>query len=144
MEKLVITFGLIILLSGCLGGSPPDYGKMNVTDVTAARARELIGENEDNGDFIILDVRAPGEYAQGHIEGAVNVDYDSRSFKDELTQLGKDETYLVYYRTGRRSSGALKVMGELGFKNVYHMNKGITDWTGQDYSLANQTCITCV
>ena len=46
------------------------------------------------------------------------VDYLSPAFRDEMAKLDREKTYLVYCRTGNRTKGALKVMRELGFKNV--------------------------
>jgi len=91
-------------------------------------AQALIRENAGNKDFVVLDVRTPGEFAKGHIEGAVLVDYRSPAFREEIAGQDRAKTYLVYCRTGNRSVGAMNVMKELGFRNYYHLEGGIKRW----------------
>ena len=88
----------------------------------------LIRENAGKKDFVVLDVRTPGEFAKGHIEGAVLVDYLSPAFREEMAGRDRAKTYLVYCRTGNRSVGAMKIMRELGFRNYYHLEGGIKRW----------------
>jgi rhodanese-related sulfurtransferase len=91
-------------------------------------ALALIEKNKGNADFVILDVRMADEFADGHVEGAVNVDYNAGDFRYNLTQLDKKKTYLVYCRTGRRSGAAVKVMTEMGFTNIYRMSGDMVKW----------------
>lgn len=99
--------------------------------VTTQEAYNLIQDNKDNPDFVILDVRTPREFAGGHIEGAVNLDYNAPTFKDDLNGLDKTKMYLIYCRTGRRSKGAFDMMKALEFQEVYHMLGGIVGWTSE-------------
>jgi len=91
----------------------------------------LIQNNRDNPDFIIIDVRTPQEFAQEHIEGAINLDYYSADFREQLNELDKNKTYLVYCRTGRRSKAAVDLMKELGFGQIYNISDGIIDWKAE-------------
>ena len=102
-----------------------------IKDVTPQEAYSLIQENKTNPNFIILDVRTPREFAGGHIEGAINLDYNSSGFKDDLNGLDKTKMYLVYCRTARRSRGALDMMRALEFREVYHLLGGIVRWTSE-------------
>jgi len=97
-------------------------------NLSPAQARELIGKQAGNPDFVLLDVRTPGEFQSERIGGAVMIDYNSRNFRAELAGLDREKTYLVYCRTGNRSTGALKGMREEGFRNVYHLDGGIVKW----------------
>jgi rhodanese-related sulfurtransferase len=97
-------------------------------NVGPGEAQALIRGNAGNRDFVVLDVRTPGEFAEGHIEGAVLVDYLSPGFRQEMAGLDKTKTYLVYCRTGNRSTSALGIMRELGFRSYYHLEGGITRW----------------
>jgi len=99
-----------------------------IEDIVAKEASELIQENKDNPLFVILDVRTPEEFSEGHIESATNVDYNSETFREKLDQLDKDKTYLMHCRSGARSSKALPIMAELGFLKIYHMTDGIDGW----------------
>ena len=99
-----------------------------IKDVTPQDAYSLIQKNKANPNFVILDVRTPKEFAGGHIEGAINLNYKAPTFKDDLNVLDKTEVYLIYCRTSRRSRGALGMMRELGFLEVYHLIGGIVRW----------------
>ncbi|MEM7702653.1 MAG: rhodanese-like domain-containing protein [Pseudomonadota bacterium] len=79
-------------------------------------------------DLIVLDVRTPEEFAQGHIEGAVNLNARSESFIEDLAKLDKDSAYLVHCRSGRRSAKAVAAMQEAEFKDVAHLDAGMLGW----------------
>jgi rhodanese-related sulfurtransferase len=91
-------------------------------------AHDLIAKNRNVPDFVILDVRTPGEFGDGHIEDAINIDFNSGGFKTELQGLERKKTYFVYCRTGRRSTEAVKIMKELGFYNIVRMKGDIAKW----------------
>lgn len=77
----------------------------------------------------LLDVRTPKEYAEGHIEGALNIDVQSDDFKKEAEkELSKDSVVYVYCRSGRRSLDAAEILTELGYK-VVNLSGGIIEWT---------------
>jgi phage shock protein E len=78
--------------------------------------------------IVLLDVRTPAEFAQGHLQGAINIDFQSGYFAEEIAKLDKDATYAVYCRSGNRSGQAVKVMSDLGFTNLYDMDGGVIDW----------------
>ena len=108
-----------------------NFEKMTYTiyeDVTTQEAYSLISDNKGKDNFIILDVRTPQEYSSGHLENAINIDYNSPTFQDSLATLAREKTYLLYCRTGGRSSRAFEMMKELDFKEVYHMVDGIVGW----------------
>ncbi len=107
-------------------GTP--YDTLQVQDVTSQEALDLIKENHGNPDFIILDVRTSSEFHDGHIEGALNIDVNLPSFSEELEQLDKNATYLIYCRSGNRSRTALRIMDDLAFTRAYHLTNGITEW----------------
>jgi rhodanese-related sulfurtransferase len=97
-------------------------------DITPEEAFTLIQANQQNPDFVIIDVRTPEEFAQGHIENAINIDYYSDAFSDDIEDLDKDPTYLIYCHSGARSSNALSFMESLYFSEVYNISGGITAW----------------
>ena len=113
-----------ILTVGCAAEAPAQI----IEDVTAQEANTLIQDNLDNPDFVIVDVRTPEEYDEEHVEKAINIDFRSENFRDEIDKLKKDKTYLIYCRSGRRSADALNIMKELDFTRIYHMNGGILEW----------------
>jgi rhodanese-related sulfurtransferase len=82
------------------------------------------------GDVVVLDVRTADEYADGHIEGAKNIDFlDDAKFKTEAAKLDKSKTYLVHCQAGGRSSKSLKTLQELGITNLIHLDDGFGGWS---------------
>jgi rhodanese-related sulfurtransferase len=108
------------------------FGKKNASnneiDLDPNSAWEIVQDNQDNSNFVILDVRTPGEYEESHIEGSVLINYQSPDFKDEIQKLDKDKTYLVYCRSGMRGAACIDVMMEAGFKKIYNIDGGIMGW----------------
>lgn len=81
----------------------------------------------------LLDVRTPQEYAEGHIDGALNINIQSDDFRRLVEkELSKDSTILVYCRSGRRSMEAAEILTELGYK-VVNLKGGIIGW--KEYGL---------
>lgn len=66
----------------------------------------------------LIDVRTPAEFASGHLEGASNIDVQSPNFTAQVSQLPKDAPYVVYCRSGNRSTDAIDSMEDLGFTNL--------------------------
>jgi rhodanese-related sulfurtransferase len=123
---------VVVLFGGCVQNAADTSGMETqtqiISNITSKEAVTFIENNRDNPDFIILDVRTPKEFAEGYIEGAINLDYYSATFRAELNKLDKNKTYLVYCRSGRRSEGSLDLMRQLGFGRAYNMLGGIINW----------------
>ena len=107
--------------------------------VTPQEAFTLIKKNKNNLNFVILDVRTPEEFVEGHIENVINIDYymDERtnytkSFRDEISKLDRDKTYLVYCLADIRSSVTMDMMRHLDFQEVYDMSGGIVQWKAEE------------
>lgn len=66
----------------------------------------------------VIDVRTASEYAEGHLEGAINIDVQSASFATDVSQLDPSGTYVVYCRSGNRSKTAIDTMTGLGFSSL--------------------------
>ncbi len=104
-------------------------GKQIVVDLLEPRdAFEYIKKNKGNNNFVILDIRTPEEFASGHIEGAVNINFRSDNFSEEINKLDKNKTYFVYCRTGNRSYEAVKIMAGLNFLSILRLSDDITGW----------------
>lgn len=76
----------------------------------------------------MLDVRTAGEYAEGHIAGAKNIDVQKAGFRNmAAAQLPKDRTVWVYCRSGRRSLTAARILKKEGYE-VVNLKGGIMEW----------------
>ena len=126
---IAVLVAAVSALSGCtLEGQLTPSDTLQVLDVTSQEAFDLIQKNHGNPGFIILDVRTSSEFQERHIDGALNIDVNLPSFSEELEQLDRNGTYLVYCRSGNRSRTALAIMEDLGFTRIYHLTNGITEW----------------
>lgn len=122
----------VLLTSGCIqteNNTAQSETKIQIIkNITLEEAYILIQENKDNPNFVILDVRTPEEFLGEYIENAVNLDYYSDTFRNDLDKLDKNRTYLIYCKSGRRSENALNIMKEQDFREVYNMLGGIIEW----------------
>lgn len=95
------------------------------TDIDVATAKQMIA---DDPSIVILDVRTPRETASGTLPNAIQLDYQASNFENEIAKLDKSKTYLVYCKSGGRSSSACNKMTAAGFSNVINMKGGYSSW----------------
>ncbi len=73
-------------------------------------------EAMDPADYaMVIDVRTPEEWNQGHLEGAVRIGIADADFMDQLAALDKSEDYYIYCRSGNRAGQAIDIMRDMGF-----------------------------
>ena len=82
--------------------------------------------------YLLVDVRTVKEFSDRHIKGAINIDYLAENFSIEIQELELESPVLLYCRSGNRSSKAMKIMNELGFKEVYNLEGGIKGWISEN------------
>jgi len=126
MKKVMALLASVLLLAGCSSSS-------SAIDLSVSEFSSKVTE----AGIITLDVRTPGEFNEGHIEGAQLIDFQSGNFENEIASLDKSKTYAVYCRSGSRSGQAVKVMSDAGFTSVYNLNGGVIDWAGAGLPLVN-------
>ena len=97
----------------------------NFVNISATETKSAL---ETNGKIVLLDVRTPKEIAEGKIQNALEIDYKEEDFKSNLSKLNKDDAYIVYCRSGRRSAETSQMMTEMGFKDVKNLEGGILAW----------------
>ncbi|WP_461097407.1 rhodanese-like domain-containing protein [Spirosoma luteolum] len=91
-------------------------------------ARQAAAWLKANPKAVVLDVRTPEEFRQGHLPNAVNVNYQATDFEQQLARLDKTRPYLVHCAVGGRSTRSLPVLEKLGFSRVYHLDGGLQRW----------------
>ena len=106
------------LLGACIG--------LSYKRISQNKAMKIM---EEETGYLIVDVRRPDEFAEGHIEGAINV--PNEEIVDEMPEKlpDKDQLLLVYCRTGRRSKEAAEKLAKIGYTNIYEIG-GINTWPG--------------
>ncbi|MDX5420309.1 MAG: rhodanese-like domain-containing protein [Hymenobacteraceae bacterium] len=113
---------IALVLLFAFAGCQQDEGNKNV-NLTATEVKQLIKSGQD---IVVLDVRTPYEFKEGHLEGAINIDYTSPDFEQEIAKLDTAATYLLYCKSGNRSSRATAVMKEKNFQNLYNATVGFS------------------
>jgi rhodanese-related sulfurtransferase len=126
MKKVIAILASVLLLAGCSTSS-------TAVDLSVSEFSSKVAE----AGVITLDVRTPGEFNEGHIEGAILVDFQSGNFENEIASLDKNQTYAVYCRSGNRSGQAVKVMSDAGFTKLYNLDGGVIDWANSGLPLVN-------
>ncbi len=76
----------------------------------------------------LVDVRTPEEYAEGHIEGAININFNDDNFVDLIAKVDKSKPVAVYCGRGGRSGRCSAYMKKAGFTKIYDLDGGITEW----------------
>ena len=127
-----LVFIWFVLVVAALGD---DQDSTRVIAVSAKEAADLINEHNGDDKFAILDIRTPGEFQSGHLAKSIPIDFYSPTFADKLNLLDKTKTYLVYCRTGNRSTKSLQLFKKLKFQKVYHMTSGISDWKSKGFAV---------
>lgn len=110
MKKIIIILSISFLFLAC---SNKGYKNLNIE-----KAIKLVNSSTN---LIILDVRTREEYLAGNIPNSINIDVLSQDFKSKIDMLDKNKEYLVYCRSGNRSTIASSIMSTNGFINIYNL-----------------------
>lgn len=86
---------------------------------------DFIEKYRSTPNAILVDVRTPSEFSSGHIDAAINIDFENQTFLSEIKKLDVNKTYFVYCRSSNRSGQAISVMKANGIKNIYELQGGI-------------------
>lgn len=119
MKKIFFTLIAMFLINNVM------TAQTVVTNLPTERFKAVI---ESDKDGIIVDLRTPDEISKGYIKNAVFIDYLSKDFEKEIAKLDKSKTYYIYCAAGGRSADAATHMEKVGFKRVYNLEKGFSDW----------------
>jgi len=96
-------------------------------EVSLLSAEQFDAASSQEG-VVLLDVRTAEEFAEGHIEGATNIDFYSPTFGNDILALDAGQEYAVYCRSGNRSATTTAFMSENGFDSIYELQGGIVAW----------------
>lgn len=128
-----ITTLLILLCSACVCMAAADMA--GVQTISPSHFKALLDRHQGDPDVVLLDVRTPKEFEDGHIQGALLLDYHSSDYVERLKALDREKTYLIYCRSGNRSGKSLAIFEKLGFRRAYHMDAGVIGWSRENYPL---------
>lgn len=123
----LIVFTCSIFLGIVLSCSTPPK---EVQAVTAQEVYDAVHKNNQSG-LQLVDVRTPDEYGVSHLKDAQNICVTEANFKEKVQKLDKSKPVYVYCKKGGRSAKAAKILIEMGFKEVYDLQGGITAWESE-------------
>ena len=123
--KILLPFILSIALMSC--SSTHNVSGNGYRQISMDEAVKMM---KDEKNYIILDVRRPDEYAEGHIPGAINLPNEEIGTAEIPELPDKAQLILVYCRSGRRSKEAAEKLVKLGYTNIVEFG-GILDWKGE-------------
>ena len=110
MKKFLALFALVLAATFALTACAPTSEPITVDSNT-----------------IVIDVRTPAEYSEGHLDGAVNIDVEAPDFSSKVGTLDHAGDYVIYCHSGRRAGIALTNMQSLGFTGTLTNAGGIDE-----------------
>lgn len=122
---LLSVFALTVCLRSPVSGESKKQPPKGYHEIRSGQATVLL---ETYRDMVILDIRTPKEFKDGHLQGAKNLDYFAADFEAKVDALDKSKTYLIHCASGGRSGKAMKLFASKKFATVYHMNDGYKGW----------------
>lgn len=120
---LFALLGVAVVIAGCSPAAPASVQNLSPDDYV---------ETVRSSDHVLIDVRTPSEFADGFIEGAINIPV--QELEQRLSEVPEGQTIVLYCRSGNRSSQAATILENAGFSDIYDMG-GIIQWQGAGYSL---------
>ncbi|WP_144282083.1 thioredoxin domain-containing protein [Chryseobacterium echinoideorum] len=121
MYKNIIVAFFLIILTAC--------GKaQNNKHESSLSVSEFSEKLNKTKDVQLVDVRTSGEFRNGHLKNAMNIDWNAGDFSEKAKALDKDKPVFVYCMSGPRSTAAAAKLQEMGFENVYEMQGGMMKW----------------
>lgn len=122
MKKILFILISSLIFLSCKG-QETEYFKI----LDTAQYEQIITQN----DVTVIDVRTAGEYQEGHIKNAKNINVQSKDFREKMEKFDKEQPIYIYCRSGTRSGKAGKILEEMGFVEIYDLNGGILSWKGE-------------
>lgn len=132
--KINFLSGILFLaaLSACQPNSTSQSTTTEGNNQTSAASVVTLNAQEfatKSREGTVLDVRTAGEVSQGKIEGAIEIDFYSPDFLDQVSQISKGQEVYLYCAVGARSEEAARMLIQQGYTKVYHLQGGIQGWS---------------
>lgn len=107
-----------------------NFSKSQIPCIQPEEVKKTMDSREN---FILLDVRTPGEFSRGKLAGSINLPVNEVSEKVESIIPDKTSLVYVYCLSGSRSATAVEIMLNLGYSNVFDMPHGLLAWRVKGY-----------
>jgi rhodanese-related sulfurtransferase len=114
---------LVFFLSGC-----NTWKKSKTFSYEEVSCSGFVSKINSDKDYILVDVRTPKEYRNGHMQNAVNISYFHSWFSDSIQKLDHSKTIYMYCQTQHRSPLASRKMKKMGFRKIVDLKGGFMKW----------------
>ncbi|MGV3774531.1 MAG: rhodanese-like domain-containing protein [Verrucomicrobiales bacterium] len=131
---LTVTFAVLFAIGGSVAQAADAKEKLPAAaDTKKVSTYKNIGVEyfdklRSSKTNIVLDVRTRKEFEEGHIPGAILIDFRSADFEKQIQKLDPNKTYLVHCAVGGRSAQACEKLEKIRFANVYNLEGGFKAW----------------
>lgn len=122
MNKVLLVFSILFLTTQCQSQNP-DQNTV-ITTIDKGQFKTLLQDST----YLLLDVRTPEEFIEGHIARAKNIDVEADTFEELIKKLNPSQPILVYCRTGKRSMIAAEIMKKNKFIKIINLKGGYEGW----------------
>ncbi len=122
MKKLFITLIILLLCHNPL--------MANIKSIDVLELQRKLESSTEN--FFLLDVRSKEEYQSGHIKNSINIPHEELIEDINLISQYKNESLIVYCRSGVRAQLVIDKLLENDFKNIIDMNGDMLAWIESD------------
>jgi thioredoxin 1 len=122
---------MIIFFLALLPGSGKAQERNNANSLPAVEFSEKLNHTQNAQ---LVDVRTPGEFRNGHLKNALNIDWKSDDFTEKAAALDKNKPVFVYCMSGPRSEAAAAKLQAMGFRSIYEMQGGMMKWRNSGLS----------
>jgi rhodanese-related sulfurtransferase len=122
-------------VAGYLGGGMREWDRAQLESkrISQMPVDELYHRRAENEPLQIVDVRRPGEYAAGHVPGAINLTLSH--LENDSVKLAPDQPTAVICASGYRSSAATSILERHGFTEVYNIVGGTNGWASAGFPI---------
>ena len=124
---LFLFITITVLFNSCTNGQNHTTSKGNLS------ATEFAEKINQISDAVIIDVRTPEEFEKGHLENALNYNWNGINFQNQISGLDKSKPVFVYCLSGGKSAAATNKMRTEGFKEIYELSGGIMKWRAASF-----------
>ena len=135
---LVVALSFFTITTSCQNGASTSSSQAAISKTVqkTVSVNEFEKKLSTTNGAQLIDVRTPEEYADGHLNGAVNINVNDDSFDTQVAKLDKSKTVMVYCGSGKRSANASGKLHDLGFTEIYDLDGGITAWSAAGKAVA--------
>ena len=92
----------------------------------------------DKNDALLIDLRTPDEFKQGHIEGAANINWSGGTLLSDVSGIDKTKPVLLYCAGGKQSDEAMEVLKKAGFTDIHNLKGGFHAWEADKQPVITQ------